>query len=756
VEWRRGATPASYFRSIYLRGRVREEAVRKLGLAVALTGLALVPVLAVADVGPPAHMQVTEKSPGLYAVQWRVPKALPSRAVPSPLLPETCRPVGERSVVDQPWAWLLSRDWRCDAGLAGQEIGIRYPFPDLSLTTVIRVDLLSGDRFAHVFSPGEGAWRVPEGTAPPDPVLGAQRAVLAGAAHALGGWIHLALVLVLTLLGGLALPIRLVTVFTLGQLSAVVLSSAVGASLPAGLAEIGLAIGVVLLAREALRETGERKSLEALVSVAGLVHGLGLAALLAGYLGAGPGFGSLVVATLGMDAVHLIGAAGVAAFLQLAVRPLAGMRARRALAYAAGASGMALALSLAFGGHVSSASATASESIPGQVASSRAAGPAASRRLAPSAPDAAIRSFLAVEPFEVRHEVMLRLRYLSTALGLEAGSTLAIEDQQSVTDSLVRLVLGRTRVVVDGAAPDPVVRRVDFMTVDPTGALPRPTPVPESVAEAIIGVVVTYPTDGMPAHVLLAWDPFPEMVTDLPATVIDPENTSSATLTPSGASIEWENALVEDPIPSVAAVEVEPTWIPIPLLTVPLLLVSAILFVSGLRGRRRPASVALARVVLAAAFVVGPVAQTAVAVPGSAGRVPSERQARRILAGLLPNVYRALEFKEEEAIYDRLAVSVTGETLTDVYLEQRRALEIEERGGAQARVETLEVQEVRDIERAGDGFAVRGLWTVGGMVTHFGHRHFRQNRYDARVGIEPVEGTWKIRSIEVLEQERVR
>jgi len=41
-------------------------------------------------------------------------------------------------------------------------------------------------------------------------------------------------------------------------------------------------------------------------------------------------------------------------------------------------------------------------------------------------------------------------------------------------------------------------------------------------------------------------------------------------------------------------------------------------------------------------------------------------------------------------------------------------------------------------------------------VTHFGHRHSRQNRYDARVGIEPVDGTWKIRSIEVLEQERLR
>jgi len=700
--------------------------VKKLGLVVGLAVLALVPVLALADVGPPAHMQVTEKSPGLYAVQWRVSKALPARAVPTPVLPETCRPVGERSVVDQPGAWLLSRDWRCDASLAGQEVGIRYPFPDLSLTTVIRVELLSGDRFAHVFSPGEGTWRVPEGTAPPDPVVGAQRAVVAGATHAIGSWIHLGLVLVLALFAGFALPVRLVTFFTLGQLTAVALSSAVGASLPAGPAEIGLAIGVALLAREALRSPGERRSLESLVSAAGLVHGLGLGALLAQDLGAGPGFGSLVVAALGMDAVHLLGVAGLVALLRLVARPLAGKRARTGLAYAVGASGMALALSIAFGGQVSSALATGSGSILGQGASSPAAGPAASRRLAPSAPDAAIQSFLAVEPFEVRHEVMLRLGGLSPVLGLDPESMLRIEDQQSVTDSLVRLVLGRTRVVVDGSALDPVLRRADFMMVDPTGALPRPSPVPEDVAQAVVGVVVTYPTGGMPEHALLTWDPFPEFVTEVPTTVIDPENTSSATLTPSGASIEWENALVEDPIPSVAAIEVEPARIPIPLLSLPLLLISAILFVSALRGRMRPASVALARIVLAAAIVVGPVVQTAVAVPGSAGRVPSERQARRILAGLLPNVYRALEFKEEEAIYDRLAVSVTGETLTDVYLQQRRALEVEERGGAQARVETVEVQEARDIERTADGFSVRGEWTVGGMVTHFGHRHFRQ------------------------------
>ncbi len=682
------------------------------------------PLVALADVGPPAHMQVTETSPGRYVVQWRVPKALPARAVPAPVLPETCRPTGERSVVDQPAAWLLSREWRCDGGLAGKEVGIRYPFGDLALTTVIRVDLLSGDRFAHVVSPGEGSWSVPEGTAPPDPVLGAQRAVMAGAVHATG-WIHLAFIIVVALFGVPGLPVRLITFFAGGQLAAVVLSTLFGAGLPAGPAAIGLAIGVVLLARESLTSEEERRGLMGLASAVGLVHGLGLGALLAEDLGAGAGLASQVVAVLGMDSVHLVGAGLLGLVFARAGRAAARSQVRTGLGYALGMGGMAFALSVAFAGQVSTAPAGGADGILPQGTASGTAGPAASQRLAPSSPDAPIQSFLAVEPFEVRHEVMLRLAGLSAALDLDPEATLATADQSAVADSLVSM------------AVEPLVRRADYMTVDPTGALPRTNPVPEEVATAVVGVIVAYPTAGMPDQVRLEWEPFPQVISGLPATVIDPENTSSDLLSVSSPVVRWENALVEDPIPSVAAVEVEPTRIPIPWLSLPLFVLSVLLLARTLRGERRGRSFAFARIALAGALLVGPVARSAVAVPGSSGRTPSERQARR-------------------AIYDRLAVSVTGETLTEVYLEQRRALEMEERGGAQARVETVEVQEAGDIESTAEGFSVRGEWTVGGMVTHFGHRHFRQNRYDARVGVEPVDGTWKIRSIEVLEQERLR
>ncbi len=82
---------------------------------------------------------------------------------------------------------------------------------------------------------------------------------------------------------------------------------------------------------------------------------------------------------------------------------------------------------------------------------------------------------------------------------------------------------------------------------------------------------------------------------------------------------------------------------------------------------------------------------------------------------------------------------------------------MEERGGARARVEAVEMQGAADVGSLDEGgFQTTASWTVSGTVTHFGHRHFRQNRYVARVSAVPVEETWRIRTVDVLEEERIQ
>jgi hypothetical protein len=546
-------------------------------------------------------------------------------------------------------------------------------------------------------------------------------------------------------------------VFTLGQILGASVAVAAG-GLGVAPAEITVGIVAALLAREALRDASERRRLTAVAAVGGVVHGLSVGAVLSDGLGAGTsGVVMQILALLGMDAGHLVGATVVAALSALATRDRVRTVASQALAYASGAAGIALALGMAWtGGVAEPVTAGLDVTTPDQQRAAGGTTSAASRRLAPSAPTAPVQSYLVLEPFEVRHEAMLRLGGLAETLGLEPQSVIEVADQPALSERLAGFVLDGAAVRADGEDLPGVARRVDFMTVDATGALPRTTPVPEAVSEAVIGVVVGYPVEGMPREVSLTWDPFPTAVASLPATMIDPESVVAVTLSPDEPGLVWEYALAEDPMPNVAAVAVEPVRLPVPLLSLPLVAVALILLVVGIRRRRAEGSIAATRVVLALALAVGPFARTTMALPAAASGTPSERQARRILAGLLPNIYRAMEFRDERLIYDRLAVSVTGETLTDIYLEQRRTLELEERGGAQARVETVEVLDAKEIERRESGFSVRSTWTIGGMVTHFGHRHFRQNRYDARIAIVPVDGTWKMRSVEILEQDRLK
>ncbi len=625
---------------------------------------------------------------------------------------------------------------------------MRYPFRDLALTTVIRVELLSGDRFAHVLTLAETTWRLPEGTAAPDIFLAAQNAVLAGIDHVATSWSHWAFLLTLGLFGAGG-AVRLVTAFTLGQVTTVLVASLMGLGIGAVPADIAIALGVVLLAREGLAGSPDRQRAASLAAVLGTVHGLAIPTVLP----EGAGFAAGLLAVLGMDAIHLSGALAAGATVAWLSRRLQVAPVRRTLGYATGASAMALAFALALGGGVPEAGAANAAIALSPSPDQRPAGQ--SGRLAPVTPDTPIQSFLSVEPFEVRHEVMIRLVGLADELGLDPRATIPIDHQAAVTATLVQFVLSRTDVRVDGRPEGPMVRRADFMTVDPTGSMPRSTAIDEPVEQAFVGVIVAYPTDGMPESVSLEWTSFPGGIA-IPATVIDPESVASLPLTAARPAATWTNELVEDPLPTVEAVGVEPVRVPIPVLSLPMFALALGLFVAGVRGWRREWATTVARVTLAIAFLAGPVVETAVALPGTSGQRPSARQARRILSGVLPNVYRALAFRDEGRIYDRLAVSVTGETLTDIYLEQRRALELEERGGAQARVEAVEVLEASDIERAEAGFTVRAEWTVGGMVTHFGHRHFRQNRYDAVIGIVPVDGAWKISTIDVIDEERIQ
>ena len=122
---------------------------------------------------------------------------------------------------------------------------------------------------------------------------------------------------------------------------------------------------------------------------------------------------------------------------------------------------------------------------------------------------------------------------------------------------------------------------------------------------------------------------------------------------------------------------------------------------------------------------------------------------------LLVNIYRAFDYRTEEAIYDRLAISATGDQLALIYLQHRSAMEIENRGGARASVDDVEILEIDDIRPWEGGLSLRASWMVSGSVNHFGHIHYRKNQYKALIQLASQDGALKIKEIEVEMEERV-
>ena len=106
--------------------------------------------------------------------------------------------------------------------------------------------------------------------------------------------------------------------------------------------------------------------------------------------------------------------------------------------------------------------------------------------------------------------------------------------------------------------------------------------------------------------------------------------------------------------------------------------------------------------------------------------------------------------------------SVTGDLLSELYLEIRQGLEVQEQGGAVATVQSIDIVEVEPdqsvpkLEQAPPGFVIRCRWNVEGTVEHWGHIHRRINQYAANFAVQPSDGAWRLVAVDLNEERRLQ
>ncbi|NNJ97948.1 MAG: hypothetical protein HKP12_12410 [Gammaproteobacteria bacterium] len=377
----------------------------------------------------------------------------------------------------------------------------------------------------------------------------------------------------------------------------------------------------------------------------------------------------------------------------------------------------------------------------------------------------ALMSFLYVEPHEVRHEVLIRVKDLEEwmDLGLRGTEYIEIDELEDLKQRIGTFLLSKNRVKVDGEALNPILDRSNYVSVGITGIQILEQPQRLEISTAIVGVIIAYLTEGMPQQVSVDWELFTEQVQKVPATATDPAGPLPTFLTPDDNVHSWTNFLKNYTPPTVAQVAVKDTVnkLSIPMGSVVGLIV--IIFALWWFRRRRqqqqtyrmPLLTAIAGLLIA--VMTFPYAQLSFNRPTALIRELSEDESKLITHSLLTNVYRAFDFRDESDVYDKLALSVQGDLLEEIYLQNRKSFAVKKAGGAQARVKEIEILEAGpdSISADGDGFSVKAKWTAQGSVGHWGHVHIRKNYYDAMVNVEAIDGNWKITSLELLEEKRL-
>ena len=277
---------------------------------------------------------------------------------------------------------------------------------------------------------------------------------------------------------------------------------------------------------------------------------------------------------------------------------------------------------------------------------------------------------------------------------------------------------------------------------------------PVDGTNAIIGAIFVYPVDGLPKDVRLDWDLFDERITRVPGRR-DRRGRADALLPRSRRCPAPLGELPQGKHACLASSRSDPRSRTSRFRSVS---ASDLILAFGLldRGwRRRSWPLGHAAVALAVLAWFVPTPSVDVPVP-SRVRTPSGEEAAPTIHALLYNVYRSLDFRDEEVVFDRLAQSLSGDVLERVYLEMRKGLRLENQGGARVRVRKVELLEVIPSEAQEAGtLSYRAKWNATGSVGHWGHTHMRTNQYDATITLARIGGQWRIADIEILQEQRV-
>lgn len=309
-------------------------------------------------------------------------------------------------------------------------------------------------------------------------------------------------------------------------------------------------------------------------------------------------------------------------------------------------------------------------------------------------------SFLYITPHEVRHEILIPLLTMDewTPIERKNSNFLEVAEQKAAATSIARFFETDHDVRINDTEVKPVVTRLNFFGLDISDFAMNAEPRRVNVAQARVGIILSYPSENTPTHVVTEWKTFSRYAPFLKSIIYEFDKEPEAHFfRPDQSEFKWSSQSSELHNLTVA----EP--------------------------------------------------------PKSDGRRPTEAQSKQISSVLVQNIYRAFAFHEERKTYAALRNAVNGPLLRTLYLQIRRSLLMAEQGGSRSRVLSVKPVAGKLIGATSPShFEMEYSWRVVGEVEHWGHIHTRENEYVAKLSVRNTEGYWKLEDVKFLSQKRIR
>lgn len=304
-----------------------------------------------------------------------------------------------------------------------------------------------------------------------------------------------------------------------------------------------------------------------------------------------------------------------------------------------------------------------------------------------------VYSFLYITRFEVRHELLIPLVTLEQWLPIprQQPDFLEVDEQQKARESIEKFFKEKSHVTINGVVVEAQLSRLNFFGLDINDFALNAAPRRVSVAQARLGVILTFPAKQLPESVDVRWTTFNEHAPYIHSIVMaGDEKLREHDFQSLDETFHWSGKLGSPTIKPLSA----------------------------------PAASA------------------------------TSDQLKQPFTQLLNNVYSAFEYRDDTEVYDALSSSAAGSLLRELYLHIKRSLIVAEQGGAQSRITRLEVLDVKPLADASKS-AFEVTWKLSAETEHWGHVHLRTSQYRARIELTAIEGYWKLLKLQILDERRL-